>query len=97
VQRALWLIAAHSQLFNLVFEEEFFSLQFDDVKIVGGEIKLFGFNFFIECFVTALEFCKMAMHRHRAIPFEVADDHKSVPETERLRKLKNSASLVKSA
>ena len=95
MQRAFRFVGAHSQFFNLIFEEKFFALQFDDVQIVGRRMKLFAFDFSLESFVTALEFRKMAMHRHRAIPFEIADDRTSVHDFERARKRKEPPWLIK--
>lgn len=88
MENALRLMAGHAQLFDLILEKQFFSLQFDDVKIVHAGMRLFRFDLFFESFVTALKFCKMALHRHPAIPFEIADDCKSVHETKHARKRK---------
>ena len=62
MQRAFGVGAALSQLFDLVLEEKLPALQCDDVKIVGGRMKCPGFDFPLESFVTALEFCKMVLH-----------------------------------
>jgi hypothetical protein len=91
VQRALGFGAAHAQLLDLIFQEELLALQGDDVKIVGSRMMRLGFDFSLKSFVTALEFRKMAMHRHRAIPLEVADDLVSVPESPCARKRKIAA------
>lgn len=95
MQCAFGRAAAREQLLDLVFEKKLFSLQFENVEIIRRRKMLFRFNLSFKRFMSALEFRKMAMHRHLTIPFEKADDPGSLHETERLRKRKNSLWLVK--
>ena len=87
VQRG-WLDAC-SKFLDFVFEKQLLALHFDQTKIVGCWAKLFRLDLSLEGFVTALEFGEMIMHRHRAIPFENADDRQSVTQNSAAASAKN--------
>jgi hypothetical protein len=79
---------ARPQFLDLVFQHQFSALQFSELEIVCGGMKLFRRDLFFECTVTPLEFREMVLHRHRANPFEIADVDRSLARNKRLARPK---------
>ena len=58
-----------SQLFNLITQQQLFTLQLGHVQSVCRRMMLGIFKLLFQCLVAAFQFDEMIMQRHPAIPF----------------------------